>query len=131
MALMRAEGDRAAAVDAAVDLCRSALEYRSPERNAVDWAYSQLNLGSALEARAGDIDRYDAVQAYRDVIEQAGAIGEPWLVGEAHYALGSLGLRLAAELDEADDDDEPDPDGEQNRLELLTAAEAASGGPSS
>ena len=53
MALMRGElGERRAVLREAVELCGSALEYRSLERDAVNWAYSQLNLGEAVEALA-------------------------------------------------------------------------------
>jgi CHAT domain-containing protein len=54
---------------AAYDLCKSALTWRTPERNANDWAYTQVNLGAILERLAdhGRARRGDARAAYTSV----------------------------------------------------------------
>jgi len=91
VALMRRErGDRVANLREAAQLCRAALEYRSAERDAGDWAHSQLNLGEALEALAalGEADVAHAGRAYERVIEEEQHLRDRWLVGSAHHALG-------------------------------------------
>jgi tetratricopeptide (TPR) repeat protein len=93
VALTRRErGNRSEARAEAAELCQSALEYRSPDRNARDWAYSQINLGHALEdlATLGAAGLDDAVRAYDSVVAEADRINEKWLVGAAHHALGRL-----------------------------------------
>lgn len=98
VALMRSErGDRVANLREAAQLCQAALEYRSPERDAGDWAYSQLNLGEVLEdlAALGEGDVAQARRAYERVIEQEQHVRERWLVGGAHHALGRFHLRAA------------------------------------
>ena len=44
--LRRERGDRAENLREGIELCERALEYRSPERDGNDWAYTQLNLGA-------------------------------------------------------------------------------------
>jgi tetratricopeptide (TPR) repeat protein len=117
MMYRRERGDRVPNLQEAADLCRSALDYRSPERNANDWAYSQLNLANALDALAarGEASSEEAREAYLQVIEQEDAISERWLVGDAHHMLGRQGLWLAHRSAEEIVDDhaagieEPDP----------------------
>jgi CHAT domain-containing protein/tetratricopeptide (TPR) repeat protein len=88
--IRRQRGDRAESLREAVTLCDTALDYRSPERNADDWAFSQLNLGDALEQLgamgSGEDDR--ALQAYEAVVAEAGRIRQTWLLGAAHYSIG-------------------------------------------
>jgi hypothetical protein len=74
VALIRRErGERSANLTEAVAQCRAALQYRSVERNTVDWAFSQLTLADALAALArmpaatGD-DRLAAEQAYGELL---------------------------------------------------------------
>lgn len=80
----------------AVELCRSALQYRSPERNARDWGYSQVNLGFALESLAahGAVDIGEAIAAYEAVLAEADRVDD-WLRGSAHHAIGRLMRRQA------------------------------------
>lgn len=126
--LLRGElRDRRAVLGEAVDLCRSALEYRSPERDAVNWAYSLLNLGEAVEALAAldVLEPSEALDAYQRVANEAGRIPEPWLVGAAHHALGRLRSRAAETIAQAlGDSGDPDPSAEEERLALLRQAHA-------
>ena len=115
MALMRSErGDRVAVLREAADLCRTALRDRTPAEDAVNWAYSQLNLGEILEDLAvlGEGDLADARRAFEHVIEQADQIYERSLVGAAYHRLGRLELRAAARAsdEEIDSPDEGDVD---------------------
>jgi CHAT domain-containing protein/tetratricopeptide (TPR) repeat protein len=126
MALLRGEvGDRRAVLLEAVDLCRAALRYRSPQRNPVDWAYSKLNFGEAVEALC-EIDRIDpqeAIEAYQSVAEEADQLPERWLVGSAHYALGRLRRRAADVVGLGlEDQEQPDPREEAKRRTLLRDA---------
>lgn len=127
-ALMRGErGDRRALLGEAVKLCRSALEYRSPDRDGVNWAYSQLNLGEVVEQLAAldGVEPREAVEAYQRVVNEARRIPEAWLVGCAHHALGRLRSREAWTIGHAlEDSDDPDPSAEQERLALLRQAHA-------
>jgi CHAT domain-containing protein/tetratricopeptide (TPR) repeat protein len=52
-------------LDQAVDHLRIGLQYRSPEINRVDWAYSQLNLGLVYRRRSTGSDLADAEKCYR------------------------------------------------------------------
>lgn len=90
--LRREREDRSEAHAEAASLCRSALEYRSPQRNARDWAYSQINLGHALEhlAELGQADLDDPIRAYESVLAEADRINDEWLLGSAHHAIGRL-----------------------------------------
>jgi tetratricopeptide (TPR) repeat protein len=86
--------DRVGVAREAVDLCREALCIRSPERDADDWAYSQLNLGQALRdlSGLGEGDAAEARAAFQAVLDHAGGIRNPTLVGSAHQALGDMDL---------------------------------------
>jgi CHAT domain-containing protein len=112
MALMRTErDDRNATLREAAELCRTALEYRSPERDAVNWAYTQLNLGEVLQelAELGEIDAAEAIQTYEEVIHHEQHLRDKWLVGAAHHSLGryhiSVARITAEEMADADDGD--------------------------
>jgi CHAT domain-containing protein/tetratricopeptide (TPR) repeat protein len=98
-ALLRGErGDRAKALTEAVALCRSALTFRSPERNLFDWAHSQINLGDAL-AQLSQLDLVDyteAEAAYSAVIENQARLDEKWVLGAAHLSLGRLYSQAAS-----------------------------------
>jgi CHAT domain-containing protein/tetratricopeptide (TPR) repeat protein len=103
VALGRSEGgDRVAVLREAAGLCRRALTFRTPLRNAENWAYSQLNLGYALQdlASLDDVAVDEARAAYLEVIDQADAMPNSWLVGEAHHALGRLELGVARQSPE-------------------------------
>jgi CHAT domain-containing protein/tetratricopeptide (TPR) repeat protein len=126
MALMRTErDDRSATLREAAQLCRTALEYRSPERDAVNWAYTQLNLGEVLQelAELGELDAAEAIQTYEEVIHHEQHLHDKWLVGAAHYSLGRYHItaaRITAE--KMADADDGDLDGlRDNRQSLETA----------
>lgn len=55
-------------LDQAVEHFRIGLQYRSPEINRVDWAYSQLNLGLLYRRRATGSDLADAADCYRQAL---------------------------------------------------------------
>jgi CHAT domain-containing protein len=62
----------------AYDLCQSALRWRTPLRNANDWAYTQVNLGAVLARLAdhGRARRSDARAAYASVLPYASEIDQ-------------------------------------------------------
>ena len=127
MALIRSEsGERVAALREAADLCRAALTVRSPDRDAVDWAYSQLNLGEALQLLAAleETDAGEAIAAYECVILEAARVGDPWLVGIAHHALGNMRLSAARVIaaEQKNPEAAPSPDAEEERLRMLETA---------
>jgi hypothetical protein len=77
----------------AADLCRQALGYRNPERDAVDWAHTQITLAAALDGMAQlDLASFDeATDAYGAVLREEGRLGDAqWLLAVAHHGLGSL-----------------------------------------
>ena len=91
--LRREQGDPGENRAEAVELCRRALEYRAPERDAVDWAHTQLTLAGALEGLAHlELAAFDeAADAYRLVLdEQGGPSDASWLIATAHGGLGGL-----------------------------------------
>jgi CHAT domain-containing protein/tetratricopeptide (TPR) repeat protein len=97
--MRRVRGDRADNLREAAGACERALSHRSLERNAVDWAYSQLNLGDALdqlERTQGERGVSDRAKApYGAVVRAVDAIPEKWLVGLAYQGVGRLYLRAA------------------------------------
>ncbi len=97
VAMIRRRHDRAAAARAAAELCRQALTYRSPARDADEWAYSQINLGYALQtlAELGEVEPEDARTAYEEVLAHSDSIADGALLGSAHQALGRLELQAA------------------------------------
>ncbi len=98
VAMIRSQRDRLAAARAAAVLCEQALEYRSPDRDANNWAYTQINLGYALltvaELDGGDRDQ--AAAALEAVLAHGTSITEQTLLGGAHHALGRLELGAAS-----------------------------------
>jgi CHAT domain-containing protein/tetratricopeptide (TPR) repeat protein len=95
--LRREAGDRAANLREARDLCRTALTWRRPDRDADDWAYTQLTLGAIIEKLAdanGVIP--EAVTVFEQVIAQRDRVTERWLVAEAHRALALMYLNAAS-----------------------------------
>lgn len=101
--LLACEGeDRVERLREAADLCRAALQYRTPERNGVDWAYTQTNHGFILFdlARLGAGEVSAARQAFEAVISEQHRIAEKWLVGAAHCALGRI-ERITSQRTEA------------------------------
>ena len=94
VALTRSGGDQLADARAAVELCRAALDYRSPERDADNWAYTQINLAYALRnlVELGGDYASEARAAFQAVIDHADAIGDRALIGAAHHGFGRLEL---------------------------------------
>jgi len=125
MALIRGgSGGRGDELQEAVGLCRDALRYRTPARDAVNWAYSTMNLGHALELLDeldGQISE-EAISRYGRVIGQAPHINEPWLGGSAHHARGRLQLRAASGIT-VDEAGTVTQEG-RRRVELLRHADA-------
>ncbi len=97
VALTRSGGDRVADARAAVELCRAALDYRSPERDADNWAYTQINLAYALRnlVELGEDYASEARAAFQAVIDHADAISDRALIGGAHHGFGRLELYAA------------------------------------
>ena len=98
--LRREQGDPGENRAHAVDLCRQALEYRTPDRGAVDWAHTQLTLAGALEGLAHlDLATFgEAADAYGAVLSEQGRLqNESWLIASAHAGLGGL-LRAQTEM---------------------------------
>ena len=98
VALIRSRRDRLTDARAAVRLCREALTYRSPERDADNWAYTQINLAYALQilVEMDEGDRGEAGSAYQTAIDHGEAITDRALVGGAHHGLGRLELSAAS-----------------------------------
>lgn len=118
MCLIRGEAaDRRAQLEEAVQLCRDALSHRSPERDAVDWAYTQVNLGEALtllfELDAASSE--DALAPYEAVVGEADRL-DPWLVGAARRSAGRFRLRRAGADSAALEDGEQPAPGEEERI---------------
>jgi CHAT domain-containing protein/tetratricopeptide (TPR) repeat protein len=55
-------------LDRAIELIREGLQERSPERDRVDWAYSQLNLGLLYRRRNAEGDHRSAMESYREAL---------------------------------------------------------------
>ncbi len=69
-------------------LCGAALEYRSLDRDAEDWAYSMIVLGAALD-RPGDGDtarREEAIACYQAIVDAADVVPAS-LLAQAHAHL--------------------------------------------
>lgn len=101
--LRRQYGDHVANSRAARALCLEVLTYRTPDRNATDWAYTQIALGDALSALVDhdEANLEDARQAYEAVTSHGGDIGEQWLLSAAHRGLARLLRRAALPTDSA------------------------------
>jgi CHAT domain-containing protein/tetratricopeptide (TPR) repeat protein len=96
--MLRSErGDRLVRLRAAAQLCRDALGFRSPDQDAIDWAYSQINLATALEQLAAleESDPTEAIRAFEQVIDQEQRVPDKPLVGLAYHGLGRLRLARA------------------------------------
>jgi CHAT domain-containing protein len=88
----RESGERLANLNEAYRLCRAALRWRSPERDAVDWAYTMVNLGNVVEKRA-DLGRggvREASRAYEAVIARGDQISDRRILGVAFMNLGGV-----------------------------------------
>ncbi|WP_405053962.1 CHAT domain-containing protein [Svornostia abyssi] len=67
---LKLEGDEVERATEARMLCEHALSHRTPERNVIDWAYSQINLAVAIEAAAalGVGELREAEEVYEEVL---------------------------------------------------------------
>ena len=100
----REEGERVENLLAARRACESALKWRSPDRDVVDWAHTQLTLGVVMEhlAEHGRA-AYEQVEAVLAEIPAQQERGLPnWIVGRAHAAIGGLLRRRAESLTSID-----------------------------
>jgi tetratricopeptide (TPR) repeat protein len=92
----RDSDDRLTDLRRAKELCDLALTYRSPARDATDWAYTQVNLGTVHEGLsaigAGNVR--DARRTYERVIAHGTNVA-PGVLGHAHLNLSGL-ERVAA-----------------------------------
>ena len=110
--LLRERGDRAENLRRAVELCETALDYRSPERDAVDWAFTQVNLADIMLERflLGEVELDEAAKPAKEVIRARHRIRTAWLVGAAYLSLGRLHARAAFPIVERLIDAESDED---------------------
>ena len=95
VALGRTERGRSVAVAReSAALCREALGLRSVDHNADDWAYSQINLGEALQRliTLNEADFAEARDCYEAVLAHADAITDVAIIGNAHFSLARLAL---------------------------------------
>ncbi|MFH8289646.1 CHAT domain-containing protein [Streptomyces sp. NPDC018059] len=88
---------------------RAGLEERSPERSAVNWAYSMVNLGLLLQRRAEPDDLGEAERCYRDTLSHLAPGDDPALWAQAQYDLADLLLTR----------DPPDPNGARAAAESV------------
>jgi tetratricopeptide (TPR) repeat protein len=124
--LRRERGDVSENRRIAAALCRDALEYRTPWRDPIEWAQSQIMLADSLDAlaRLGEADQKDAIAAYAAILD----VGElqvkaPWAIGSAHYGIARLMLRAASEaLDDRVPGDESRREPTPEVTEWLVAA---------
>ena len=124
----RERGDRLDNLREAHELCSVALEWRSLDRNAEDWAYSKIDFAAITADLAilGEADPTDAVRHLLDVIEAADEVGVPWLIGAARGSLGGLYRRSAERIAEEENriafgTAKPPPPGEAEAERLRTA----------
>lgn len=99
--LRRERGDALENRRIAAALCRDALEFRNPSRDAIDWASSQLTLADALDALAilKDLDQNAAVVAYTAVVNVAALKSlAPWTHAVAHHGIARIFLRNASAI---------------------------------
>ncbi len=89
---------------AARRLCERALTYRSPERDVENWAYTMVNLGSAIErlAAVGEAELSEAADAYRAVATHADDLPVE-VAAHARVNLLVAELRLIASAEEEED----------------------------
>ncbi|WP_309028607.1 CHAT domain-containing tetratricopeptide repeat protein [Streptomyces alfalfae] len=76
-----------------IDRIRAGLAERSPERSAVNWSYSMVNLGLLLHRRAEPGDRQQAEQCYRDTLRHLAPGDDPALWSQAQINLADLLLK--------------------------------------
>jgi tetratricopeptide (TPR) repeat protein len=62
-----------------IERIRAGLKERSPQRNVMDWAYSQLNLGLLHQRRAADGDLQEAERCYRQALRLLQPADQPQL----------------------------------------------------
>ncbi|MGP0101912.1 MAG: CHAT domain-containing protein [Solirubrobacteraceae bacterium] len=93
LALMQSE-DGPIVLREARELCYGALDYRAPDLDADDWAYTAINLGAVLERlhHVGEGELSEAERWYRAVSERSDLVS-PELVSHAHLNL----LRLLSD----------------------------------
>jgi CHAT domain-containing protein len=132
---IRERGERRANLAEARELCLSSLEWRSLERGAEDWAYSQINLAAIEGARMrlGEATRADVETPLQAVIAARDRVTPRWLIGAALASLGALYRAEAERQAEQDDrhligpgDPDPLPPGPEEQ-DLLDRARAALG----
>lgn len=87
----RLEGDRTENLRRAYQLCRASAGWRKPERNPVDWAYAQVNLGNIIQndPAAGRRHRRQARRAFKAVAQRASEIQDKGVVATALTNLGN------------------------------------------
>jgi CHAT domain-containing protein/tetratricopeptide (TPR) repeat protein len=115
--LLASNHDDADAFERARSLCEQALQYRSPQRQVVDWAYTMINLGAAIErlAHLGRGSFADADIAYRAVLDRRDDL-PPELVGHARLNLLTLLFDTVAR---GDDEDAATTDDREDHLALV------------
>ncbi|MEV0120533.1 CHAT domain-containing protein [Streptomyces sp. NPDC050703] len=86
-------GGGAADLTLGIDRIRAGLAERSPERSAVNWSYSMVNLGLLLHRRAEPGDLREAEQCYRDTLHHLAPGDDPALWSQAQINLADLLLR--------------------------------------
>ncbi|MFJ9446924.1 CHAT domain-containing protein [Kitasatospora sp. NPDC101235] len=77
-------------LDLGIDRLLLGLRARSPERNAVDWAYSMLNLGMLLFRRGRPEDLLQAEQRYRSALAHLRPDDHPRLWAQLQCNLADL-----------------------------------------
>ena len=99
---LRQEPDPVADLQESRRQCELALQWRSPEIDADNWAYTQINRGVALAGLAdhGHASHDEADAAYEEVITRANQINDSSLVALAYTNLGDIHRRRAASSDE-------------------------------
>lgn len=70
---LRESGDKVDNLTEGYRLCQAALTWRSPERDVVDWAFTQINLGMIIDnlAHLGRARHRDARRAWESVLPYA------------------------------------------------------------
>ena len=108
-------------------LCEAALQYRSPERNIEDWAYTVINLGAIVErlAGAGEANLEDARTTYQAVLDRTDAL--PGLL-VAHMRVNVLRLKHD-ELRQKEEHNQDWPGQAQEMSALISLARDVVGDP--
>ena len=121
LALMRAaRASETGVLHEARALCEAALQYRSPERNIEDWAYTVINLGAIVErlANADQANLEDARTIYQAVLDRTEALSGLLV---AHTRVNVLRLRYD-ELRREDEHDQGWPGRAQEVSALISLA---------